>query len=255
MDPLSPFWTGRRAFVSGCSGFLGTWVVRELLARGAAVSGLVRADAPPDSQLLQSRLHRDIRVVRGRADDAGRLRSVFATHEPAVVFHLTAPLLRLDRAVFAAAGAACPTPPVVVPVPAGGPPARKALTLRLAADTGCRVAVAGLPTVWGAGDRRPDGLAARAATDRFASFTPSELSEPHLGAADAARELVRFAEQAATDPGLCGRPVDLRPDPPVTGADVVAMLTGGSFAPFAAADALAWYRGRAAAPAAARRAA
>ena len=41
-DPNSAFWAKRRVFVTGCSGFLGSWTIKELHALGATTIGLVR---------------------------------------------------------------------------------------------------------------------------------------------------------------------------------------------------------------------
>lgn len=41
-DPNPAFWAGRNVFVTGCSGFLGSWTVKELRRLGAHTVGLVR---------------------------------------------------------------------------------------------------------------------------------------------------------------------------------------------------------------------
>lgn len=41
-DPNPAFWAGRRVFITGCSGFLGSWTTKELNALGATTIGLVR---------------------------------------------------------------------------------------------------------------------------------------------------------------------------------------------------------------------
>ena len=42
MSVETDFWRHRRVFVTGASGFLGQWLVRELNQRGASVVALVR---------------------------------------------------------------------------------------------------------------------------------------------------------------------------------------------------------------------
>lgn len=127
MDQSSPFSSARPVFVTGCTGFLGSWVVRELLDRGAAVVGLVR-DRVPDSDFLRDRLFEQMRIVRGRIEDRGRLIQALAIHEAAVVFHLAGPPAdALDREairanwlnVVSTAARLARTPTVVVPVRPG----------------------------------------------------------------------------------------------------------------------------------------
>ena len=36
------FWSGRRVLITGCSGFLGSWLTRALIEDGAVVAGLIR---------------------------------------------------------------------------------------------------------------------------------------------------------------------------------------------------------------------
>jgi NAD(P)-dependent dehydrogenase (short-subunit alcohol dehydrogenase family) len=90
MRQTPAFWSDRRVLVTGCTGFLGTWVVRELLANGANVTGLIR-NRVPDSDLIRDRLFEGIRVVRGRIEDGMRLRQTLAIHEIETVFHLAGP--------------------------------------------------------------------------------------------------------------------------------------------------------------------
>ena len=90
MDQPLNDWSDRRVFVTGCTGFLGTWVVRDLLAAGADVVALVR-DRVPDCELVRDRLIDRVRVVRGRVEDEFRLRQTLAIHEVETVFHLAGP--------------------------------------------------------------------------------------------------------------------------------------------------------------------
>ncbi len=74
-------WRGRRALVTGVTGFLGGAVARELLSQGAEVIGLVHHR--PDGELLAG-----LRLVHGRADNVFRLHSAMAVNEVTAVFHL-----------------------------------------------------------------------------------------------------------------------------------------------------------------------
>ena len=82
-----PFWHGRRVFITGCTGFLGSWMTAELLSRGAAVIGLVRV-AEPESQLVRSGLISQIQEVPGELLDFDLLRRTLAEEQIDTVFHL-----------------------------------------------------------------------------------------------------------------------------------------------------------------------
>jgi CDP-glucose 4,6-dehydratase len=83
------FWKDRNVFVTGCTGFLGSWLVDELIARGATVVGLIR-DWVPNSLLVCSRNVEKIVVVRGQIEDFSVLRRAINEHEINTVFHLAA---------------------------------------------------------------------------------------------------------------------------------------------------------------------
>lgn len=83
------FWRDRRVFVTGCTGLVGSATVRELVARGAHVVGLVR-DQVARSELVRSGLDRQIDVVRGSVEDEAVLRRAVAEYEIETVIHLAA---------------------------------------------------------------------------------------------------------------------------------------------------------------------
>ena len=86
MTADTSFWRGRAVLVTGCTGFLGGAVTRELLARGAEVVGLINERPATDISGPQQggRVH----LVRGRTDNVFRLHSAMAVHEVEAVFHL-----------------------------------------------------------------------------------------------------------------------------------------------------------------------
>lgn len=84
-----PFWKERTVFVTGCSGFLGSWTVQELLAQGARVVGLVR-DRVPDSLLATSGAYGRIATVQGDIADYFLLERALGEYEIDTVFHLAA---------------------------------------------------------------------------------------------------------------------------------------------------------------------
>lgn len=83
------FWTRRNVFVTGCSGFLGSWMVRVLLEKGATVVGLVR-DRVPASRLVAEGDIARIVVVNGEITDYHLLERAFGEYEIDTVFHLAA---------------------------------------------------------------------------------------------------------------------------------------------------------------------
>ena len=86
---MANFWRDRRVFVTGCTGFLGSWLTRALLALGADVVGLVR-DRVPHSELERSgNIHR-ITLVHGDLCDYALLNRTLAEYEIDTVFHLAA---------------------------------------------------------------------------------------------------------------------------------------------------------------------
>lgn len=82
------FWRGRKVLVTGCTGFLGGAVARELLARGAEIVGLI--NERPATDILAPQQSGRTHLVRGRTDNVFRLHSAMAVHEIAAVFHLAA---------------------------------------------------------------------------------------------------------------------------------------------------------------------
>lgn len=78
---MSSALAGRRVFVTGATGFLGTHLTRALLHAGAEVHALVRRPAAS-----KERMHQHV----GDITDPRALRAAFSAADPAVVFHLAA---------------------------------------------------------------------------------------------------------------------------------------------------------------------
>lgn len=217
-------WPGRRVLVLGCTGFLGTWVVRGLLARGAEVVGLVRDPNRP-SDFFRDKLYRHVHVVRGRADDRVRLRSLVHTYEVQTVFQLAAGpdgvAGETTRAAVAAAGAV----PVVVPVRQGG--TVRARPDALGAGSPAAVTVVRLPFLFGGGDRRWDRWIPRLLLEAARGCPlpvppPEAAAAPVVGVRDAVDALL--ADPAAPcEPARSPLPFrELTVTPAGTGADLYA---------------------------------
>ncbi len=74
-----------RCFVTGASGFLGSWLVRQLLERGHSVTVLMRGE--PQAQRVGDWLDR-VRLVRGSLESTEVLREQLAQETIDVFFHL-----------------------------------------------------------------------------------------------------------------------------------------------------------------------
>jgi CDP-glucose 4,6-dehydratase len=83
------FWQDRSTFITGGTGLLGGWLVRQLLAAGANVVCLVR-DWVPQSDLVQSGLIEKVKVARGDVRDQELLERILGEYEVDTVFHLAA---------------------------------------------------------------------------------------------------------------------------------------------------------------------
>jgi CDP-glucose 4,6-dehydratase len=83
------FWRDRPTLVTGATGLVGGWLVRQLVEAGADVVCLVR-DWVPQSQLIRGRWVDRVKLARGDVRDQAALERVLGEHEVATVFHLAA---------------------------------------------------------------------------------------------------------------------------------------------------------------------
>jgi len=83
------FWRDRPVFVTGATGLLGGWLVRQLVDAGADVVCLVR-DWVPRSEFISSGLVDHVRLARGDVRDQETLERVLGEYEIATVMHLAA---------------------------------------------------------------------------------------------------------------------------------------------------------------------
>lgn len=83
------YWLDRPVFVTGCAGFLGSWLTIALVDAGATVVGLIR-DEVPFSHLRRSGYQERIIVARGDVIDYAFVERVLNEHEIDTIFHLAA---------------------------------------------------------------------------------------------------------------------------------------------------------------------
>ncbi len=83
------FWLGKKVFVTGATGFLGSYMVKELNKLGSNVVVLVR-DFVPASNFYTLNSSKDIVQVQGQLEDLPLLERVLGEYEIEFVFHLAA---------------------------------------------------------------------------------------------------------------------------------------------------------------------
>src|SRR5580658_7843364 len=86
---MNSFWRDRSVLVTGGTGLLGSWLVKQLIESGSNVVCLVR-DWVPQSELVRSRCIEQINTVRGDITDRDILERALGEYEIEVVFHLAA---------------------------------------------------------------------------------------------------------------------------------------------------------------------
>lgn len=89
MCAMHNFWSNKSVFVTGATGLVGSWLVKELLDRQARVVVLIR-DTDPQSELIRSNIISKTTVVNGCLEDMGALERAITENEVDTVFHLGA---------------------------------------------------------------------------------------------------------------------------------------------------------------------
>ncbi len=82
-------WSGRRVLVTGATGLVGSWLIKDVLARNARVVALVR-DPDPQTELYRSGDWRRTSIVQGSLQDYWTLERAINEHGIDTVFHLGA---------------------------------------------------------------------------------------------------------------------------------------------------------------------
>lgn len=88
--PDRSFWKGKRVFLTGHTGFKGSWLCLWLNALGADVTGYA-LDPPTQPNLFeQARVADAVRSIHGDVREFGRLQSALKECRPEVILHLAA---------------------------------------------------------------------------------------------------------------------------------------------------------------------
>jgi len=93
MGMNSAFWRGRRVFITGHTGFKGSWLCLWLQRLGADVTGYALAPATRPALFEVASVARGMRSVIGDIRDAEALREAVASATPEVVIHMAAQAL------------------------------------------------------------------------------------------------------------------------------------------------------------------
>lgn len=83
------FWEDKNIFITGGTGFLGSYLTKALVNYGANVTLLVRDDIPK-SNLYSGDEYKSINVVRGSLEDYYLIERILGEYEIDTVFHLAA---------------------------------------------------------------------------------------------------------------------------------------------------------------------
>ena len=83
------YWKNKNVFITGCTGLLGSWMVKYLVEAEANIVGLIRDWVPKSKLLLDGSIDK-INVVRGCIEDYSIIERVTGEYEIDTVFHLAA---------------------------------------------------------------------------------------------------------------------------------------------------------------------
>jgi CDP-glucose 4,6-dehydratase len=99
MEPFGNVFNGKNIFITGHTGFKGSWLALWLLELGANVTGYALDPVTKEDNFVVSGLSQKITDIRGDIRDFQKLSGAIKTAEPDIIFHLAAqPLVRLSYA-------------------------------------------------------------------------------------------------------------------------------------------------------------
>lgn len=89
---MNPFWHGKKVFITGASGFVGSYLVDRLLSLGATLTTLVQ-DTLPSSRFFREKMSEKVQLVQGSLQELETLERALCRYEIDTVFHLGAQTL------------------------------------------------------------------------------------------------------------------------------------------------------------------
>ncbi|MDR6550713.1 GDP-mannose 4,6-dehydratase [Paenibacillus qinlingensis] len=88
---MKPFWKDRNVFITGCTGFLGRHLIKELIKSGAHITGLVRGNVQDSvTSTFQEELFSKINLVHGSLKDLSIIQEALENNRIDTVFHVAA---------------------------------------------------------------------------------------------------------------------------------------------------------------------
>jgi CDP-glucose 4,6-dehydratase len=91
------FYKNKKIFITGHTGFKGTWLCRVLLRAGAEITGFALEPPTVPSLFIQTKTANDIHSINGDVRDRDALVKAVKDAKPDILFHLAAqPLVRLS---------------------------------------------------------------------------------------------------------------------------------------------------------------
>jgi len=94
---MPEFYKNKKVFLTGHTGFKGTWLCRILLQAGAEVTGYALQPPTRPSLFVQTNTEKDVCSVTGDVRDRDALVKAMTNAKPDIVFHLAAqPIVRLS---------------------------------------------------------------------------------------------------------------------------------------------------------------
>ena len=83
---INDYWKGKRVFVTGATGIVGSWLTDALVRNGAYIVALVH-DWDPQSDLIRTGVIDQLHAVTGALEDYATLERAINEHEGDTVFH------------------------------------------------------------------------------------------------------------------------------------------------------------------------